>query len=74
MTGSRSSIVNRPLPVDDPRRRRPDITRASKLLKWMPKTSLEVGLKATIAWFADEGEKNLDTLRTSKVLNGAVTA
>ena len=74
MTGSRSSIVNRPLPVDDPRRRRPDITRASKLLQWTPKTSLEAGLKATIAWFADQGSKDLETVRAPKMLNRAVTA
>jgi UDP-glucuronate decarboxylase len=74
MTGSRSRIVNRPLPVDDPRRRRPDIMRASKLLNWTPKTSLDAGLKATIAWFADQQDKDDDTVRVPKVLNGAVTA
>ena len=58
MTGSTSTIVNRPLPVDDPRRRRPDITRAGKLLGWAPKMPLENGLKATIAWFADEMRRN----------------
>src|SRR5918911_1687081 len=40
MTGSPSRIVSRPLPVDDPRRRRPDITLAKQLLGWSPKTSL----------------------------------
>ena len=54
LTGSRSTIVHRPLPVDDPRRRRPDITRATKLLGWQPRTSLETGLKATVAWFAED--------------------
>jgi UDP-glucuronate decarboxylase len=54
MTGSRSAVVTRPLPIDDPRRRRPDIARATKLLGWQPRTSLETGLKATVAWFADE--------------------
>ncbi|NBJ10982.1 UDP-glucuronic acid decarboxylase family protein [Microvirga arsenatis] len=54
MTGSSSRIVTRPLPVDDPRRRRPDITRAKQLLGWSPRTTLDVGLKATIAWFSDE--------------------
>src|SRR3954464_12014726 len=48
MTGSRSAVVNRPLPVDDPRRRRPDIARAIKHLNWTPKTSLDAGLRATI--------------------------
>src|SRR5918995_6775957 len=51
LTGSRSTIVHRPLPADDPRRRKPDITRATKLLGWHPRTSLETGLKATVAWF-----------------------
>jgi UDP-glucuronate decarboxylase len=51
MTGSRSRIVHRPLPADDPRRRRPDIARAQALLGWAPSTSLREGLAATIAWF-----------------------
>ena len=54
LTGTSSDIVTRPLPVDDPRRRRPDISRAKKLLGWTPKTGLETGLKSTIAWFARE--------------------
>lgn len=54
MTGSRSAIVRRPLPVDDPRRRRPDIALARRLLGWEPAVPLEQGLKATIAWFAEE--------------------
>jgi UDP-glucuronate decarboxylase len=57
MTGSRSAVVRRPLPVDDPRRRKPDITRATKLLGWQPRTNLEAGLKSTVAWFADEQER-----------------
>jgi UDP-glucuronate decarboxylase len=57
VTGSRSAVVTRPLPVDDPRRRRPDITRAKKLLGWSPRTPLDTGLKPTIAWFADEVER-----------------
>jgi UDP-glucuronate decarboxylase len=54
MTGSRSPVVRRPLPVDDPQRRRPDIARARDLLGWTPRTGLEAGLTATIAWFAQE--------------------
>ena len=54
MTGSRSRIVYRPLPVDDPRRRKPDISRAIELLDWRPSVGLEEGLEATIAWFAHE--------------------
>ena len=75
MTGSRSSVVQRPLPVDDPRRRRPDITRASSLLGWAPRTSLEVGLRATVAWFADERNSARETLRRPAArLNGAISA
>ncbi|MGX5773818.1 UDP-glucuronic acid decarboxylase family protein [Methylorubrum zatmanii] len=54
MTGTRSTITRRPLPVDDPQRRRPDITRAQDLLGWSPQVPLEQGLEATIAWFAQE--------------------
>ena len=49
---SRSRIVFRPLPSDDPRRRRPDITLAGKLLGWSPKVPLRQGLAETAAWFA----------------------
>ncbi len=51
LTGSRSRIVTRPLPVDDPKVRQPDITRARKLLGWEPKVGLEEGLKTTLAYF-----------------------
>ncbi len=52
ITGSRSEIVFRPLPQDDPARRRPDITRAKALLGWEPRVPLEEGLKRTLEWFA----------------------
>jgi UDP-glucuronate decarboxylase len=51
LTGSRSRIVTRPLPEDDPERRRPDISRASKLLQWEPRVDLETGLRRTIEDF-----------------------
>jgi dTDP-glucose 4,6-dehydratase len=51
VTGSRSRIVERPLPVDDPRVRQPDITRARERLAWEPKVSLDEGLKPTLAYF-----------------------
>ncbi len=51
LTGSRSEIIYKPLPVDDPKIRQPDITRAKKLLGWEPKVSLQDGLKKTIDWF-----------------------
>lgn len=52
MTGSSSTIVHMPLPVDDPRRRRPDISRATRLLGWRPVTPLATGLEATIEEFS----------------------
>jgi dTDP-glucose 4,6-dehydratase len=51
ITGSRSKIVFKELPVDDPKQRRPDITKAKKLLNWEPRVSLEAGLKETIKYF-----------------------
>jgi UDP-glucuronate decarboxylase len=54
LTGSSSSIIRKPLPVDDPRRRRPDITKASALLGWRPEVHLEEGLRRTIDHFEAE--------------------
>jgi dTDP-glucose 4,6-dehydratase len=51
LTGSRSRIVTRPLPVDDPRVRQPDITRARTILGWEPKVPLEDGLRRTLDYF-----------------------
>jgi UDP-glucuronate decarboxylase len=51
MTGSRSKIEFRPLPVDDPVQRRPDTTRAREILGWQPKVGLEEGLGLTIEYF-----------------------
>jgi dTDP-glucose 4,6-dehydratase len=51
MTGSKSKVVYRPLPTDDPKVRQPDITRARTLLKWEPKVQLEEGLVKTIDYF-----------------------
>jgi dTDP-glucose 4,6-dehydratase len=51
MIGSKNEIVYEPLPENDPKVRRPDITRAQKLLGWRPQTGLEEGLKATVKWF-----------------------
>ena len=50
LTGSRSPIVQRPLPVDDPRVRRPDITRARATLEWEPRVPLDDGLRRTIEY------------------------
>jgi len=51
LAGSKSRIVERPLPVDDPKVRQPDITRARTLLGWEPKVSLDEGLPRTLAYF-----------------------
>ena len=51
LVGSKSRIVYRDLPVDDPKQRRPDITRARTLLKWEPKVGLEEGLLKTVDYF-----------------------
>lgn len=72
LTSSQSNVVTRPLPVDDPRRRRPDISRAAKLLGWSPRTPLDMGLKATITWFAAEAGRESGGLRVPAALNGVV--
>ena len=63
LTGSRSQLVHRPLPADDPRQRQPDITLARQQLGWEPKIPLREGLKPTIAYFAglleDRGGRDL---------------
>jgi len=51
LTGSKSKIVFKPLPSDDPMQRKPDITLAKKQLGWEPKIKLEEGLKKTIVYF-----------------------
>jgi UDP-glucuronate decarboxylase len=60
LIGSRSKIVKRPLPIDDPIQRCPDITRAKNLLGWEPRVKLEIGLEKTIDYFdrllAEHGE------------------
>jgi len=52
LTGSSSTVRFVDLPVDDPRVRRPDTTRAAELLGWQPRVSIEEGLKRTLEWFA----------------------
>jgi UDP-glucuronate decarboxylase len=51
MTGSVSKIIHLPLPADDPKQRKPDITLARDKLGWEPKISLDEGLKPTIEYF-----------------------
>jgi UDP-glucuronate decarboxylase len=53
LTGSRSRMVHRPRPEDDPRQRRPDISNAKEVLGWGPRTPLAEGLKKTIAYFEE---------------------
>ncbi len=57
LTNSKSSISFKILPQDDPRQRRPDISRAKKLLKWNPEIKLEDGLSRTILWFQKINKK-----------------
>lgn len=73
MTGSRSPIVLKPLPTDDPTRRKPDITRAMQELGWKPTVPLRQGLAQTIAYFewklrdeADEKPQQPTTIRKMK--------
>ncbi len=54
LTDTNAPIVHKPLPADDPQRRRPDITKARARLGWSPETSLEAGLRETIAYFRQE--------------------
>lgn len=58
LTGSNSSIKFEALPEDDPKQRRPDITKARKLLNWEPSISLEAGLQKTIAYFREKLKTN----------------
>ena len=57
VTGSESEIVFEPLPVDDPTRRRPDITLATEMLGWRPEVDLREGLARTYEWFGRERER-----------------
>ena len=52
-----SPIVFRPLPEDDPRVRRPDLTRARELLGWEPRTAFDEGIRRTVAWFRERAAR-----------------
>ena len=69
LTGSSSEIVYRPLPVDDPKRRKPDISKAKALLDWEPRTSLEMGLRATIEWFEEGSARRQPVKETGALLS-----
>lgn len=62
MTGSKSEIIYKPLPVDDPKRRLPDITKAKSLLGWSPKVDLKAGLEKTIAWYKQQLAGSLNSV------------
>jgi dTDP-glucose 4,6-dehydratase len=57
LSKTKSKLVYKPLPVDDPKQRRPDISLAKKHLNWSPKIKLEVGLQDTIRWFEEHYRK-----------------
>jgi UDP-glucuronate decarboxylase len=67
MTGSRSKIVHRPLPVDDPIQRCPDISLAKRVLDWQPHTALRPGLDRTIAYFDKLLTERGETLKRKAV-------
>lgn len=54
LTGSRSKVICKPLPVDDPKIRQPDISKAKRVLGWEPKVSREEGMRKTLAYFRNE--------------------
>jgi nucleoside-diphosphate-sugar epimerase len=59
LVNSKSQLVRRPLPVDDPKQRQPDITRARTLLGWEPKVGLDEGLTKTVGYFREKVEAGL---------------
>jgi dTDP-glucose 4,6-dehydratase len=59
LTGAQSKIIFKPLPVDDPKQRRPDITKAKSILNWEPKVSREEGLKKTYEYFKSLPQEEL---------------
>lgn len=61
LTGSNSKLIFKPLPSDDPRQRRPDISLAKRVLAWSPTTELEQGLEQTIRYFKDRAEMTYGT-------------
>jgi UDP-glucuronate decarboxylase len=76
LTGSPSRIVYKPLPVDDPRRRKPDIALAKQVLGWTPKVPLRKGLTKTIEWFAAtrpewDRVNSMPAAKTIREFNGA---
>ncbi len=73
MTGSPSRIIHRPLPADDPRQRRPDISLAQEVLAWEPTTALRAGLEPTIRYFEQLSDRASPPRRISRRGAGGVT-
>lgn len=67
LTGSRSRLVKKPMPTDDPTRRCPDISLARTQLGWEPKVPLDEGLRRTIAWFASQERPRKTLLATTEL-------
>ena len=65
LSHTKSKIVYKPLPLDDPKQRRPDITLARKYLRWTPQVKLSVWLRETIRWFEQQGSKGHNVRRKS---------
>jgi dTDP-glucose 4,6-dehydratase len=65
ITGAKSRIITKPLPVDDPKVRQPDITRARKVLGWEPKVDFESGIRETISYFRQKTETQPVSLTVS---------
>lgn len=63
LVGSSSEIVKKPLPVDDPKRRLPDTTKAKQLINWAPSKDLVDGLKETIEWYRQAQARELDAVK-----------
>ena len=59
LTGTKSKIIFKPLPKDDPKKRRPDISKAKALLEWSPKTKRKKGLLKTYEYFKTIGSDEL---------------
>jgi UDP-glucuronate decarboxylase len=69
LTGSKSKLINKPLPQDDPRQRQPDISLAREKLDWEPKTQLREGLTKTIEYFDQllrENDADLSALQAAQ--------
>jgi len=63
LTGSRSELIHKPMPIDDPTRRRPDITLAKTTLDWEPRTALDAGLRRTVQFFAQALDADAPVLK-----------